>query len=117
MPRQPVQRGHSLARRCGQEVAGLLGQREKDRASLENRQWRQSVRRVVIDDHGQLVIGIYLLEGGGETISGGDIILDDAVFEPDLFEHDRDLQAIRSEERRVGKECVSTCSSRWSQYH
>src|SRR3546814_16290383 len=23
---------------------------------------------------------------------------------------------IRSEERRVGKECVSTCSSRWSQY-
>src|SRR3546814_8977011 len=26
-------------------------------------------------------------------------------------------QAVRSEERRVGKECVSTCSSRWSQYH
>src|SRR3546814_16728559 len=24
---------------------------------------------------------------------------------------------IRSEERRVGKECVSTCSSRWSTYH
>src|SRR3546814_15788118 len=23
----------------------------------------------------------------------------------------------RSEERRVGKECVSTCRSRWSQYH
>src|SRR3546814_5326974 len=24
---------------------------------------------------------------------------------------------LRSEERRVGKECVSTCRSRWSQYH
>src|SRR3546814_19914798 len=24
---------------------------------------------------------------------------------------------IRSEERRVGKECVSTCRSRWSPYH
>src|SRR3546814_12059073 len=24
---------------------------------------------------------------------------------------------IRSEERRVGKECVSTCRSRWSQIH
>src|SRR3546814_5857293 len=24
---------------------------------------------------------------------------------------------IRSEERRVGQECVSTCRSRWSQYH
>src|SRR3546814_1966169 len=26
-------------------------------------------------------------------------------------------QSIRSEERRVGKECVSTCRSRWSPYH
>src|SRR3546814_6071121 len=24
---------------------------------------------------------------------------------------------LRSEERRVGKECVSTCRSRWSPYH
>src|SRR3546814_17278144 len=24
---------------------------------------------------------------------------------------------LRSEERRVGKECVSTCRSRWSQYN
>src|SRR3546814_14766916 len=29
-------------------------------------------------------------------------------------ENDRDA---RSEERRVGKECVSTCRSRWSPYH
>src|SRR3546814_13413452 len=27
------------------------------------------------------------------------------------------LVARRSEERRVGKECVSTCRSRWSPYH
>src|SRR3546814_18764453 len=27
------------------------------------------------------------------------------------------LGAHRSEERRVGKECVSTCRSRWSPYH
>src|SRR3546814_9724167 len=27
------------------------------------------------------------------------------------------LMASRSEERRVGKECVSTCRSRWSPYH
>src|SRR3546814_16491796 len=26
-------------------------------------------------------------------------------------------QRQRSEERRVGKECVSTCRSRWSPYH
>src|SRR3546814_15362624 len=28
-----------------------------------------------------------------------------------------DLKNHRSEERRVGKECVSTCRSRWSPYH
>src|SRR3546814_11398640 len=27
------------------------------------------------------------------------------------------LNLLRSEERRVGKECVSTCRSRWSTYH
>src|SRR3546814_15360501 len=27
------------------------------------------------------------------------------------------LQQVRSEERRVGKECVSTCRSWWSPYH
>src|SRR3546814_19289887 len=30
---------------------------------------------------------------------------------------DDDKAASRSEERRVGKECVSTCRSRWSPYH
>src|SRR3546814_2422072 len=29
----------------------------------------------------------------------------------------RSSPATRSEERRVGKECVSTCRSRWSPYH
>src|SRR3546814_6541359 len=28
-----------------------------------------------------------------------------------------EIEAGRSEERRVGKECVSTCRSRWSPYH
>src|SRR3546814_1145736 len=30
---------------------------------------------------------------------------------------DRMAMHVRSEERRVGKECVSTCRSRWSPYH
>src|SRR3546814_14052577 len=28
-----------------------------------------------------------------------------------------EVRGARSEERRVGKECVSPCSSRWSPYH
>src|SRR3546814_5614118 len=30
---------------------------------------------------------------------------------------DADIHGLRSEERRVGKECVSTCRSRWSPLH
>src|SRR3546814_19958391 len=33
------------------------------------------------------------------------------------FQHQRAKQGIRSEERRVGKKCVSTCRSRRSMYH
>src|SRR3546814_4498234 len=36
-------------------------------------------------------------------------LLSAQTFRGDLFQ--------RSEERRVGKECVSTCRSRWSPYH
>src|SRR3546814_19635098 len=38
-------------------------------------------------------------------------IMDLWVREARLFKYGR------SEERRVGKECVSTCRSRWSPYH
>src|SRR3546814_1106518 len=37
------------------------------------------------------------------------------VRPPPVAAHGDDRQ--RSEERRVGKECVSTCRSRWSPYH
>src|SRR3546814_15814234 len=42
------------------------------------------------------------------------------ILWPDRFEiYRRPVMSasMRSEERRVGKECVSTCSSRWSPYH
>src|SRR3546814_2878217 len=38
-----------------------------------------------------------------------------AVFDLDVA--NRGVARRRSEERRVGKECVSTCRSRWSPYH
>src|SRR3546814_17691024 len=38
------------------------------------------------------------------------------MFVPEM--HSYSLRTLkRSEERRVGKECVSTCRSRWSPYH
>src|SRR3546814_3873526 len=34
-----------------------------------------------------------------------------------IKDSDHMIHSSRSEERRVGKECVSTCRSRWSPYH
>src|SRR3546814_12623024 len=51
--------------------------------------------------------------GGGRTGMLGEIVLFDQEH---LQLADRGV-AGRSEERRVGKECVSTCRYRWSPYH
>src|SRR3546814_985052 len=42
---------------------------------------------------------------------------DRAALEGALLVGEAALVLRRSEERRVGKECVSTCRSRWSPYH
>ena len=56
------------------------------------------------------------------TLRKGDLLAaaqqgDRAAGEELLRENDKLIWSIRSEERRVGKECVSTCRSRWSPYH
>src|SRR3546814_5741518 len=43
---------------------------------------------------------------------GGPLI---SIFE--AARDNADNAGVRSEERRVGKECVNTCRSRWSPYH
>src|SRR3546814_18543974 len=50
-------------------------------------------------------------EGDGEGCFEGDQALQDRCGEAES------AACLRSEERRVGKECVSTCRSRWSPYH
>src|SRR3546814_14659997 len=59
--------------------------------------------RAIVEDRQILVIHI--------TLAG---VLD---LRADLDRAKANLAAGRSEERRVGKECVSTCRSRWSSYH
>src|SRR3546814_725221 len=41
----------------------------------------------------------------------------DIVYLYDVYKQNKVVPAIRSEERRVGKECVSTCRSRWWRNH
>src|SRR3546814_14444770 len=40
-----------------------------------------------------------------------------AIAVPEMLYMANQIWSDRSEERRVGKECVSTCRSRWSPYH
>src|SRR3546814_19733876 len=53
--------------------------------------------------------------------SGADVVLDVVIGVLDVGPTPQCGREIirdpRSEERRVGKECVSTCRSRWSPYH
>src|SRR3546814_14252485 len=60
--------------------------------------------------------------GGAETADAGDFgryrTENAAPLRHIAMAHVRDSgRNQRSEERRVGKECVSTCRSRWSPYH
>src|SRR3546814_3657799 len=43
--------------------------------------------------------------------------LDPAQLEAAITPRTRAIIPVSSDERRVGKECVSTCRSRWSPYH
>src|SRR3546814_852447 len=61
----------------------------------------------------------FYLKHRAETRGVGGIFFDDLDkpgFYP-CFALVRNVGDARSEERRVGKECVSTCRSRWSPYH
>src|SRR3546814_11601457 len=60
-----------------------------------------------------------ILEAAIEEVAAEDVedIVFDAIGQRRGGIEQRVKGALRSEERRVGKECVSTCRSRWSRYH
>src|SRR3546814_11327521 len=61
----------------------------------------------------------------GRVLRIADLVDDDAAkrdrvsaaLKDPAQKNNRDHVDIRSEERRVGNECVSTCRSRWAPYH
>src|SRR3546814_14554814 len=65
----------------------------------------------VIEQAGQLgaVLDAMLVCCGGGGLTAGCALAFEALSPQ--------TKIFRSEERRVGKECVSTCRSRWSPYH
>src|SRR3546814_13503556 len=80
--------------------------------------------RIVAEAGGTFPVGAPLaVRTDGEEASADEIDAFVAGFRPaDISfapegEETRDPPATRSEERRGGKECVSTCRSRWWPYH
>src|SRR3546814_20887438 len=66
----------------------------------------------------RLVIGEALAVGEGRAPVFGDVEQRRCLGFVRVPRAAGDLELVdRSEERRVGKECVSTCRSRWSTYH
>src|SRR3546814_12935149 len=64
---------------------------------------------------GQLRLQRITASGGVVVTRGNEVATGDtAVYD---FNQRIITMVGRSEERRVGKECVSTCRSRWSRYH
>src|SRR3546814_3449093 len=62
--------------------------------------------------------GKFLLKVGEDRRPGIPFHMEFTVSERESGIHDTNQRfSERSEERRVGKECVSTCRSRWSRYH
>src|SRR3546814_8796766 len=79
--------------------------------------WSSDVCSSDLVDLSQRAIVVLLDERCQAGAEGGAIHGGAGHREVDESLGERGRAAQRSEERRVGKECVSTCRSRWSQYH
>src|SRR3546814_18247191 len=92
--------------------------------------WSSDVCSSDLSNDGGEVLGIYNPNSvrGFSPIDAGNVRLEGLYFDRQgefstrLVEGSRirvgpSAAGYRSEERRVGKECVSTCRSRWSPYH
>src|SRR3546814_2885349 len=88
---------------------------------------RRHTRCALVTGVQTCALPIYLFRGYADTVDpagarraggGGGVHLDvQDLFDGGVADRLRGGEPGRSEERRVGKECVSTCRSRWSPYH
>src|SRR3546814_19661250 len=100
---------HAVVERCPDELAIL----ERDTEKLKN--IGKPFPRITYSDAVKII-------RGEKDVNGRNSILtlenDLAGINQRIVDLNTEIEEReRSEERRVGKECVSTCRSRWSPYH
>src|SRR3546814_10514540 len=84
--------------------------------------WSSDVCSSDLISNGTAVLGLGAIGAlASKPVMEGKAVLFKKFADIDVFDIEVDTtdpeKFIRSEERRVGKECVSTCRSRWSPYH
>src|SRR3546814_15932267 len=76
---------------------------------------REAMRAITLEDGEQEIFARSALALKYDDPNKPSPVTESQLLMPRRFE-ERKADLWRSEERRVGKECVSTCSSRWSPY-
>src|SRR3546814_11159844 len=94
-----------IKRAAGTMIALILGYKAPDLFVQNKRQKRTDAIRKGLPDALDLLV---ICAEAGLTV--------DSAFSRVSKEFGRAYPELRSEERRVGKECVGTCRSRWSPY-
>src|SRR3546814_13278097 len=86
-------------------MASLLAKVETAAANVEVDNW------TAFQHDGDTFV---FVQNGNMSLESGDGLIQLVGYTGELNDSNMILPAARSEERRVGKECVSTCRSRWS---
>src|SRR3546814_10849026 len=93
------------------DVAAVIRAEGGAPAILAGHAYGNWIARTVAADFPELARGVVLVAAGAKSMPRE---LTDTIT---MINDPAAPEAERSEERRVGKECVSTCRSRWSPYH
>src|SRR3546814_7824850 len=95
---------------CSSDLPTLLSERPPDR-EREGMMWpRPHLQGSNMSMFPPLPFALSLFLSACKAVEGGRSFLS-------ASQRKSGASTSRSEERRVGKECVSTCRSRWSPYH
>src|SRR3546814_17132440 len=113
-----MRRGREAGRCEAAKLVNALGSAPKARGRWGEQQLRNVLETCGMAEHTDFEMEVSVESEGGRLrpdaivrIPGGKSLVIDAKVSLNAY------QDARSEARRVGKECASTCRSRWAPYH
>src|SRR3546814_15691351 len=115
--RRQQQSGLAAAAGAPQSMIDQAAAEQREQQAEEQRAARESaILALSADEEMSVATPSNLKETDVPAINGDRLALG-PIRDPEAQQRKTDLISTRSAERRVGKECVSTCSTRWWQLH